>query len=99
VGVHPPSVWIGFSAVVALLLALDLFVLNRRSHVLATKEALAWSGVLVALALLFGLFLISREGVQHGLEFYTGYLIELSLSVDNLFVFVLVFQYFAVPPK
>jgi tellurite resistance protein TerC len=99
VGVHPPSVWIGFSAVVALLLVLDLFVLNRRSHVLAPKEALTWSGILVALALLFGLFLISREGVRHGLEFYTGYLIELSLSVDNLFVFVLVFQYFAVPPK
>ena len=98
-GVHPASVWLGFSAVVALLLALDLFVLNRRSHVLATKEALTWSGILVALALLFGLFLMSREGVQHGLEFYTGYLIELSLSVDNLFVFVLVFQYFAVPPK
>jgi tellurite resistance protein TerC len=99
VGVHPASVWLGFSAVVALLLALDLFVLNRKSHVLATKEALTWSAVLVALALLFGLFLISREGVQHGLEFYTGYLIELSLSVDNLFVFVLVFQYFGVPPK
>ena len=98
-GVHPASVWLGFSAVVALLLALDLFVLNRKSHVLATKEALTWSAVLVALALLFGLFLISREGVQHGLEFYTGYLIELSLSVDNLFVFVLVFQYFGVPPK
>ena len=98
-GVHPASVWLGFSAVVALLLALDLFVLNRRSHVLATKEALTWSGILVALALLFGLFLMSREGVQHGLEFYTGYLIELSLSVDNLFVFVLVFQYFAVPAK
>ena len=98
-GVHPPSVWLGFSAIVAVLLALDLFVLNRRSHVLATKEALTWSGILVALAMLFGLFLMSREGVQHGLEFYTGYLIELSLSVDNLFVFVLVFQYFAVPAK
>ncbi len=98
-GVHPPSVWLGFSGLVALLLVLDLFVLNRRSHVLATKEALTWSGILVALALLFGLFLMSREGVHHALEFYTGYLIELSLSVDNLFVFVLVFQYFGVPPK
>lgn len=98
-GVHPPSVWLGFSGLVALLLVLDLFVLNRKSHVLATREALGWSAVLVTLALLFGLFLISREGVQHGLEFYTGYLIELSLSVDNLFVFILVFQYFAVPAK
>ncbi|HJP57108.1 MAG TPA: TerC family protein [Gemmatimonadales bacterium] len=98
-GVHPPAVWIGFSILVAVLLALDLFVLNRRSHVLATKEALTWSGILVALALLFGLFLIWREGVRHGLEFYTGYLIELSLSVDNLFVFILVFQYFAVPAR
>ena len=98
-GVHPPSIWLGFSGLVVVLLVLDLAVLNRRSHVLPMKEALSWSAVLVVLAMLFGLFMMSREGVQHALEFYTGYLIELSLSVDNLFVFILVFQYFGVPAK
>ncbi|MBA2628307.1 MAG: TerC family protein [Gemmatimonadales bacterium] len=98
-GAHPLSVWLAFTGLVGALLILDLAVLNRRSHVLPMKEALTWSGSLVLLALGFGLFLISREGVPHGLEFYTGYLIELSLSVDNLFVFILVFQYFGVPAE
>jgi tellurite resistance protein TerC len=99
VGVHPPVVWLGFTALIALLLYLDLGVLNRRSHVLSTKEAAAWSGGLVALAMAFCAFLWYREGSRYGLEFLTGYLIELSLSVDNLFVFILVFQYFAVPSE
>ena len=94
---HPVEVWVGFSALVAFLLILDLGVLNRRSHILAFREALSWSGALVVLALSFGAFLWWREGAQAGLEFYTGYLVELSLSVDNLFVFILIFQYFAVP--
>ncbi|HEU4700107.1 MAG TPA: TerC family protein [Gemmatimonadales bacterium] len=96
-GVHPLSIWLGFSGLVVLLLILDLGVLNRRSHVLGFREALTWSGSLVVVAILFGLFMYWREGPQHALEFYTGYLIELSLSVDNLFVFILVFQYFGVP--
>jgi tellurite resistance protein TerC len=98
-GVHPPSVWIGFSLLVVGLLVLDLGVLNRKSHVLSLREALSWSAGLVALALLFGVFLWSREGTRHALEYYTGYVIELSLSVDNLFVFLLIFQYFAVPAE
>lgn len=81
------------------LLALDLGVLNRRSHVLSIKEAALWSGGLVCLALLFGGFLWWREGATHAVEYYTGYLIELSLSVDNLFVFIMIFQYFAVPAE
>ncbi len=96
-GAHSPVVWIGFSVLVAGLLVLDLGVLNRKSHVLSFKEALSWSAGIVTLALLFGLFLLFREGVGPALEYYTGYLIELSLSVDNLFVFILIFQYFAVP--
>jgi tellurite resistance protein TerC len=60
------------------------------------KEAVSWSGGLVVLALLFGLFVLWREGTQSALEYYTGYLIELSLSVDNLFVFLLIFSYFSV---
>jgi tellurite resistance protein TerC len=98
-GEHPSSVWIGFTALVVGLLVLDLGVLNRRAHVLSFKEAMSWSLGLIALAHLFGLFMWWREGGQSALEYYTGYLIELSLSVDNLFVFILIFQYFAVPAE
>jgi tellurite resistance protein TerC len=96
VGHHPPIIWLGFTGLVLALLVLDLGVLNRRSHVLTLKEALSWSGGVVVLALLFGLFVLWREGTQQALEYYTGYLIELSLSVDNLFVFLLIFTYFCV---
>jgi tellurite resistance protein TerC len=99
VGGHPLSVWFGFTALVVGLLVLDLGVLNRRAHVLTLKEALSWSGGVVLLAILFGLFIFWREGTQHALEYYTGYLIELSLSVDNLFVFLLIFTYFCVPAE
>lgn len=98
-GHHPPAVWIGFTAIVGMLLILDLGVLNRRSHVLSFKEAMSWSLGLIAFALLFGLFILWREGTQPALEYYTGYLIELSLSVDNLFVFILIFSYFGVPAE
>jgi tellurite resistance protein TerC len=96
---HSSAVWIGFTALVLGLLTLDLGVLNRRSHVLSMKEAFTWSASIVVLALLFGSFLWWREGTTTALEYYSGYLIELSLSVDNLFVFILIFQYFAVPPE
>ena len=95
---HPMEVWIGFTAVILVLLILDLFVLNRRAHVPSLKESMWWTGGLVTLAGLFGLFLFKREGTDAMLEYYAGYLLELSLSVDNLFVFILLFQYFAVPP-
>jgi tellurite resistance protein TerC len=96
-GQHGLAVWLGFTGLVVALLVLDLGVLNRRSHVLSFKEAMSWSLGLIAFALLFGLFLGWKEGTQHALEYYTGYLIELSLSVDNLFVFILIFNYFGVP--
>ncbi|MDQ3207544.1 MAG: TerC family protein [Gemmatimonadota bacterium] len=98
-GSHSSAVWLGFTGLVLALLILDLGVLNRRSHVLSFKEAISWSGGLVSIALLFGLFVLWREGTQHALEYYTGYLIELSLSVDNLFVFLLIFSYFGVRPE
>jgi tellurite resistance protein TerC len=98
-GIHDPAVWLGFSALVVGLLVLDLGVLNRKSHVLSFREALSWSAGLVTLALLFGIFLWVQEGTRAALEYYTGYVIELSLSVDNLFVFLLIFQYFAVPAE
>ncbi len=95
---HDPVVWLSFSALVAVLLAVDLGVLNRRAHVLTIKEATAWSLGLVGFALAFGLWVLAREGGRAALEYYTGYLVELSLSVDNLFVFILIFGYFRVPP-
>jgi tellurite resistance protein TerC len=94
---HDPWVWIAFSGVVLGLLVLDLGVLNKRSHTLSLKEAGLWSAGLVFIALLFGLFIWSEVGATPALEYYTGYLIELSLSVDNLFVFLMIFQYFALP--
>jgi len=99
VGHHQPLVWLGFTGLVLALLVVDLGVLNRRSHVLTFKEAMSWSAGLIAFALGFGLFIFWREGTQPALEYYTGYLIELSLSVDNLFVFILIFTYFGVPAE
>ncbi len=98
-GHHGLAVWLGFTGIVVALLILDLGVLNRRTHVLSFKEAVSWSLGLIGLALAFGAFLWWQEGGQHALEYYTGYLIELSLSVDNLFVFILIFNYFGVPAE
>ncbi len=98
-GQHQPAVWLGFSVLVAGLLALDLGVLNRRAHALGFREALRWSASVVALALLFGGVVFWREGGRAALEYYAGYLVELSLSVDNLFVFILIFSYFGVPAE
>ncbi len=99
VGHHGAAVWLGFTGLVAALLILDLGVLNRRSHVLSFREALSWSLGLITIAHLFGVFILWREGTGPALEYYTGYLIELSLSVDNLFVFILIFSYFGVPAE
>jgi tellurite resistance protein TerC len=96
-GHHGATVWLGFTALVVGLLVVDLGVLNRRSHVLSFKEAMTWSSGVIGMAGLFGLFILWREGGQAALEYYTGYLIEFSLSVDNLFVFILIFSYFGVP--
>ncbi len=92
-----PWVWAAFGAVVLTLLAVDMLVINRKAHVLTVAEATRWSGVLVGTALLFGGVVAFAGGTTPALEYYAGYLIELSLSVDNLFVFILIFQYFAVP--
>ena len=93
----PLSFWIGFNLFVLAMLALDLGVFNRKAHVVTIKEAGAWTAVWVSLALLFNVGLYVVAGPQAGLEFLTGYLIEYSLSVDNIFVFVLIFSAFAVP--
>ncbi|MFI5372563.1 MAG: TerC family protein [Candidatus Eisenbacteria bacterium] len=91
--------WVVFAGVVAVSMALDLFVFNRQSHVVKLREALWTSAFWIALAAGFGVWIMLTRGHRPGLEFATGYLIELSLSVDNLFVFLLLFTYFAVPPR
>ena len=78
------------------MLVLDLGVLNRRSHRIGFREALTWSGVWIALAVCFAAGLFFWQGRATSLEFVTGYVIELSLSVDNLFVFLVIFRYFKV---
>jgi tellurite resistance protein TerC len=90
--------WIGFNAFVLFMLALDLGVFHRKAHVVSIKEAIAWTVVWVVLAMLFSLGLAHFAGPDKAMEFLTGYVIEKSLSVDNVFVFALLFSYFAVPP-
>jgi len=89
--------WLIFGAVVLGLLGLDLGVFHRKSHEVKIKEALIWSGVWISLALAFNAFVYFTRGSGPALEFLAGYLIEEALSVDNLFVFLLVFSYFRVP--
>ena len=89
--------WIGFNLFVLLMLALDLGVFHRKAHEVSIREALIWSIVWVTLALLFNVGVYYYAGSQKALEFLTGYLIEKSLSVDNIFVFLMIFTYFRVP--
>ena len=91
--------WVGFNVFVLAMLALDLGVFHRKSHVVSVREAIAWTVAWVTLAMLFNLGIWHYAGAQKALEFTTGYVIEYSLSVDNIFVFALLFSYFAVPPK
>jgi tellurite resistance protein TerC len=91
--------WGGFNLFIVLMLGLDLFVFNRQAHDVKVKEALMWSGIWVTLALLFNVGIYILQGRQPALEFLTGYLIEKSLSIDNIFVFILVFSFFQVPAK
>jgi len=92
-------VWTGFSAFVLAMLALDLGIFHRTSREVSLKEALTWSAVWIGLALAFNAGIYCWQGGEKGLQFFTGYLVELSLSVDNLFVFLLVFGYFKVPAQ
>lgn len=89
--------WICFAVFILTMLALDLGILNRKAHVISMKEAMLWTACWVSLALLFcaGIYFLRGEG--KAMEFLTGYLIEYSLSIDNLFVFMLIFRYFGMP--
>lgn len=91
--------WIGFCALVLTMLALDLGIFHRKSREVSLKEAVTWSGVWIGLALAFNTGIYYWHGGEKALQFLTGYLVELSLSVDNLFVFLLVFGYFKVPAQ
>lgn len=94
----PLLAWFAFLAVIVVLLAIDLGVFHRKSHTVSFREALTWTVVWVVLSSIFGGWLWMDQGQAKGIEFFTGYLIELSLSADNVFVFALIFGYFAVPP-
>ena len=94
-----PMLWTAFGLIIAFLLALDLGVLHRKAHEIKFKEAVGWSIFWVALSLLFNAGIWAMFGPQKAAEFLTGYLIEKALSVDNVFVFILLFSSFAVPPK
>jgi len=91
--------WIIFSIIIFTVLTIDLGILNRKAHKISLKEALAWSGVWISIALIFNIFVYFQFGKVKALEFLTGYVIEYSLSIDNIFVFILVFSYFSVKPQ
>ena len=93
------GLWIGFSLFILFMLGLDLGLFNRKAHSIKHREATIWSAVWISLATTFAGIVFWYQGTARGLEFVTGYLIELSLSVDNLFVFLLIFSYFKVPSR
>lgn len=90
------GMWLGFGTLVCVVLAIDLGLFNRKAHAPTFKEAALWSGVWVSLATLFAVWVFVREGYGLGLQFVTGYLVELSLSVDNVFLFAVLFAHFGV---
>jgi tellurite resistance protein TerC len=94
-----PLLWVGFLLFVLLMLAIDLGVFHRNAHEVSLKEAASWSAVWVALALLFNTGIYLWFGAERGLEFTTGYVLEKALSVDNIFVFVVIFSAFAIPKQ
>jgi tellurite resistance protein TerC len=94
-----PVFWTSFILVVLFLLSIDLGVFNRHAHEVRVKEALFYCLVWIAVSLSFGVYIYRDFGKQYGLEFFAGYLIEYALSVDNIFVFILIFSYFAVPNR
>lgn len=89
--------WIGFNGFILLMLILDLGIFHRKAHKVTIREALTWTCVWVALAFAFNVFIYYHLGEEKAFEFFTGYLIEKSLSVDNIFVFLMIFTYFQVP--
>ena len=96
---HSFLLWTAFNIFIIAMLIVDLAVFHQKDHEESIKEALIWTGIWIALSLIFGVGVYYYMGSQMALDYYTGYLIEKSLSVDNIFVFLLVFNYFKVPAK
>jgi tellurite resistance protein TerC len=94
-----PLLWVGFNLFVLIAFALDLGVFHRKAHKIKIREAAFWSTLWIALAVAFGYFIWHWYGAQRGLEYFTGYVIEKALSVDNLFVFLVIFRAFQVDEK
>ena len=97
--VHSVWEWVAFLAIIGFMLVLDLGVFHKKSHKVSIKESLAWTGVWISLAMLFNVWVYYKMGPQKGIEFFTGYIIEKALSVDNIFVISLIFTYFRVPAQ
>jgi len=95
----PLIFWIIFNAFVLIMLALDLGVFHRKSHEVSVKEALTWTFAWILLALIFNVVIYFWRGQQQAFEYFTGYLVEKALSVDNIFVFIMIFTYFKIPAK
>jgi tellurite resistance protein TerC len=92
-----PAAWLGFTALVVVLLVLDLTVFHRKAHAVRVREALGWTVFWIALAMAFNGYIYAHYGSERALEFLTAYLLEKALSVDNLFVFLILFASFKVP--
>lgn len=96
---HTTLTWAIFNIFIVAMLTIDLLVFNKKSHEVTIRESLTWTGVWISLSLLFGIGVFYFIDATTAIDYYTGYLIEYSLSVDNIFVFLLVFSYFKVDPK
>ncbi|MES1172278.1 MAG: TerC/Alx family metal homeostasis membrane protein, partial [Bacteroidota bacterium] len=94
-----PALWGTFAAIILVMLALDLGVFHRKAHVIRLREAAIWSGVWISLAMAFNVLVFLTYGADRAFEFFQAWLIEKALSVDNIFVFLAIFSYFAVSPR
>jgi tellurite resistance protein TerC len=93
------GLWLGFLAIVLTLLFIDLGILNKKDEVISAKKSMAYAGIYVILATIFGLWVWNTQGAENGASYFTAYIIELTLSMDNLFVMSVILSYFAIPRK
>ncbi len=96
---HSVWEWVAFGSLIAIMLFLDLGIFHKKSHTVSIQESLVWTGVWIALSLMFNAWIYFYMSPQQGIEFLTGYVIEKSLSIDNIFVISLIFSYFKVPTQ
>jgi tellurite resistance protein TerC len=97
--VHSVWEWLSFAGIITFMLFLDLGVFHKKSHTVSIRESLTWTAVWIFIALMFNIWVYHSMGEQKGLEFFTGYIVEKSLSIDNIFVISLIFTYFKVPTQ